>query len=385
MISHATSPSRRSLACLVWLASALLLCLAQARAQDAKAWSEKETRLASEYLNLLSEKPEPGRVLDLLWELYDKRGQSGFLIDSIAAQAQKQPHPHVLLIHAHLLRKAGRTAEARSRYEEALGLETRNTIALACLVELAEQEGQHEQALALLQRLLSATAAEDPQRAGLLLQQGRLALAAAKPDQAAAAWEEAAKTRAHDAAFVSQIAQHLLGAGFLDKALLLYQQLAQSTDPARKLDALFDLSRLQEQADRFEDATKALREGLALLHFKDWRYAQFFQRLVRLHERFGHLDALQASLAQRASAAEADEHALADAARFASLTVETDDQVRWLRELVKRFPEASDYRWELVRALLDHEGAAEAAKLLDVALPELKGEVTPLVLLRCEA
>ncbi|NBO20041.1 MAG: hypothetical protein EBV03_12640, partial [Proteobacteria bacterium] len=306
-------------------------------------------------------------------------------MDSIAAQAQKQPHPHVLLIHAHLLRKAARIAEARARYAEALALESRNTIALTCLAELAEQEGEHEKALEFLRQLLAATATDNPQRASLLLRQGRLALAAAKPDQAAAAWEEAAKARPNDAAFLSQIAQLLLGAGLLDKALFLYQQLAQSADPARKLDALYDLSRLQEQADRFEDATKALREGLALLHFKDWRYAQFFQRLVRLHERFGHLDALQAALAQRATAATSDEHALADAARFANLTVDTDDQMKWLRELSKRFPEATEYRWDLVRVLLDHDGAVEAAQLLDEALVGLNAEVTALVLLRCEA
>ena len=41
-------------------------------AQDAKPWSERDTRLANEYLSLLVQQPEYGRVVELLWTLYEK-------------------------------------------------------------------------------------------------------------------------------------------------------------------------------------------------------------------------------------------------------------------------------------------------------------------------
>lgn len=354
-------------------------------AQDAKAWSPKETKLATEYLNLLVEKPETGRVLDLLWELYDKRGQTGFLLQSIAAQAEKQKHPNTLLIHAHLLRKAGKVAEAKGRYEEVIKLAAGNEIALRALADLAAEAGDHAAALGYLKQIAQSTPGNEAQQAAMWLQLGRTALAADKRDEAAAAWEQAAKLQPDNVALNSEVAQLFLGSGFPEKALALYRKLAQSADPTRKLDALYDLSRLEEQSDHFDEAAKSLREGLALLHFKDWRYQQFFLRLVKLHERFGRLDELKATLAKAASAKPPQEQALSDMARFSALTVDADEQMKWLRELTSAFPEAPQYRWELVRVLLDHEGAEEAAKLLDAVLKNDGTDVASLVLLRCEA
>src|SRR5262249_41237572 len=79
------------------------------------------------------------------------------------------------------------------------------------------------------------------------------------------------------------------------------------------------------------------------------------------------------------------EQALADLARFSALTVDADEHVKWLRELTRSFPASQEYRWELVRVLLDHEGAEEAAKLLDEVLKNDGSDLAALVLLRCEA
>src|SRR5215207_2397039 len=139
---------------LALLASALALFAGiPAAAQEAKPWTDKETRLATEYLNMLVESPETGRVLDLLWELYDKRGQTGFLLESIAKQAAKQAHPNTLLVHAHLLRKAGKPAEAKARYEEVLKVGAGNAIALRALADLAAERGDQLAALEYLKQL----------------------------------------------------------------------------------------------------------------------------------------------------------------------------------------------------------------------------------------
>ncbi|MEI6537742.1 MAG: hypothetical protein WCN98_20530, partial [Verrucomicrobiaceae bacterium] len=97
---------------------------------DPQPWAEKETRLATEYLNMLVEKPEYGRVLDLLWELYDKHDSSALLLNSINAQVNQQPHPNVLLVQAHLLRKAGHADDAAMGYRTILEKDAKNPIAL---------------------------------------------------------------------------------------------------------------------------------------------------------------------------------------------------------------------------------------------------------------
>lgn len=371
------------------LATALFFVSAlHSPAQEAKPWTEKDTRLATEYLSLLVKKPESGRVLDLLWELYDKRGQTGFLLDSIAKQVDKSDSPATRLIQGHLLRKAGQEAAAKANYEKALALKPDRSgeiIAYRGLADLARDAGDKVGALQSFDKLVKATPTDDPQRPALLMELGRLALDAGKADDAAAAWEEAAQLKPQDTALAGEVAQLLLGSGFTEKALAIYEKIAQVADPTKRLDALYNLSRLTEQVDHFDEAAKSLREGLALLHFKDWRYAQFFQRLVKLHERFGRLEELKTALAGAAASKPPQEQALADMARYFALTVDADEQVKWLRELAHVFPTSLEYRWELVRVLLDHEGAAEAAKLLDEGLKNDGTDVAALVLLRCEA
>lgn len=351
----------------------------------AAPWSEKDSRLASEYLNLLVEQPEYGRVLDLLWDLYRKHDSTSFLLENIATQAKAQPHPHITLVHAHLLRKAGHNAEAAALYDEVLKKEPKNPLVLRARADLATEAGDSQIALDLIQRLTTLFPENDVQRIPLFLEQGRLALALNKPEEAAKVWEQATQLQPENTTLVREVAQRLLGTGFLERALALYQQLAQTTDPEKRLDALQDLARIEEQADHFEPAAEALRKGLAVLHFKDWRYAQFFVRLVRLHERFGHLDLLKATLAKEAAVRPAQEKALADMARFSDLTVDSDEHLRWLRELVSSFPDATDYRWQLVTALLDHDQWQEAGQLVDARLKNDGTDLPALVQLRCLA
>src|SRR3569623_1322557 len=176
----------------------------------------------------------------------------------------------------------------------------------------------------------------------------------------------------------------MVGAGMLDQALAVYREMVKPKDPVERLNALYDLSRLEEQADHFENAAKALREGLALSHFKDWRYEEFFRRLVKLHEHYSQLDTLKAQLLKEARTEPKQEKALLDMVRFSDMVVDPDEQVRWLRELTQSFPSQIEHRWALVRVLLDHVGQAEAAKLLDDVLKNDATDNAALVLLRCE-
>jgi len=353
-------------------------------ADQPKPWAEKDSRLATEYLNLLVEKPEYGRVLDLLWSLYEKHEATSFLLENIATQAAAQPHPSVLLVHAHLQRKAGDTVGARVRYEEVLKLEADNVVALRALADLAVESGDPETGLKHLDTLLATYPAADAGRVPLLVEQGRLWLDLNKAKEAAIRWNQAVALKPDEETLKREVAQLMLGAGLMDEALALYQNLAKQSDPAKRLDALYDLSRLEEQADHFAQAADALREGLSLLHFRDWRYAQFFQKLVKLHERFGQLDALKADLLKAVESGH-EEKALSDLVRFLKLTVDTEARVHWLQVLVREFPQQQEYRWELVSELLDHDGAQEAANLLDSVLKGDGSDTSSLILMRALA
>ena len=114
----------------------------------------------------------------------------------------------------------------------------------------------------------------------------------------------------------AQIISHqlMLRAGFPDKAVSLLETLAKQGDPQKRLDALYDLARVHEHADQFAKADQALRDGLGLLDFRDARYAEFFLRRVRLHERSGTLEDLRTQLLNQARQQPAREQALFDMA-----------------------------------------------------------------------
>jgi len=366
------------------LSGALLLALSLlAGAQTSeRTWSERETRLANEYLALLVQQPEHGRVLDLLWTLYEKHDATKLLVENVSVQAAASRHPSVMLVHAHLLRRGGDLSGAAAKYEEVLKMAADNTFALRGRADVAVELKEPDAAILLLKRL---TAVMKSGAADVWIEIGNLELGSGRNAAAADAWEQAAKLRQDDFALARQVAQLLLQAGFPERAASFFAKLANQEDPRRKLDALYDLARIHEHADQFPQADQALRSGLSMLHFRDGRYLDFFRRRVRLHERFGLLDDLRSALEKAAKEMPPSEQAMLDAARFFEITVEVEEHVRWLRELVKAVPQVEDYRWELVRALLDHEGTAEAAKLLDERLKNDGGDLPAITLLRCEA
>ncbi len=368
------------IACLV--IAVLTPCPAQT---PAAAWDARETRLANEYLALLVDAPEHGRVVDLLWDLYEKHGETKLLLENIRAQAAASKHPSVRLVEAHLLWKSGNLKSAASLYDDVLKAEPGNRFALRARADLAIESRQPEQALALVKRLAESLPDGDAGKAAAWMEYGNLALATNKPDVAAAAWESAAKLKPDDQDLARQVAHSLLRAGLAERAGAFFEKLADLPDPQKRLEALHDLARIYEQADQFPKADAALVRALALLHFRDGRYGEFFRQRVRLHERFGALDELRARLVTEGKKQPPVEQALSDLARFFEITVDADEQIQWLRELNKLAPDVGEYRWLLVRALLDHEGAVEAAKLIDEKLAGTDKDMPALVLLRCEA
>ncbi len=369
------------------LVGALALALvlqAQSQTMD-KAWSERETKLANEYLSLLVQQPEYGRVLDLLWTLYEKHDATKLLVENVSQQAKASKFPAVKLVEAHLIRKSGDLPRAAQMYDELLKADKTNLTLLQARAAVARELSDPATAFTLIKQAAELVPPGDPQGPLLWIELGGMALAGGKNAEAADAYERAANLKPQDIELARQVAQLLLQAGFPERAASFFAALADQKDPQRKLDALYDLARIYEHADQFPKADKALKDGLALLHFRDGRYLDFFRRRVRLHERFGALEDLQKALVAAANATPPAEQALFDASHYFELTVDLDERLNWLRELVRVVPQVENYRWELVRALLDHEGAVEAAQLLDERLKGDGSDLPAIVLLRCEA
>lgn len=363
------------------------LVVAGASGQETRLekWDERETRLANEYLSLLVERPEYGRVVELLWSLYAKHDATGLLLENIRAQAAASNHPSVVLVEAHLLRKSGDLKMAATRYDEVLKALPDNRFALRARADVANESKQPEQALAILRKLADSLPDGDAEKPGIWLEIGNLALAIKRNEEAARAWETAASLKAGDFGLARQVGESLLRAGYPDRAAAFFEKLAHQADPQKRLEALYDLARVHEHADQFAKADEAVIQALGLLHFRDGRYGEFFLRRVRLHERFGALDDLKDRLLAEARKSPPSEKALSDLVRFFQITVDVDEEIKWLRELVKLAPDTGEYRWLLVRALLDHEGAEEASRLIDQKLQGDGRDMPAVVLLRCEA
>ncbi len=366
------------------LLAALVCWHGAAAAQETPAgWTDRETRLANEYLSLLVSQPEYGRVVDLLWALYDKYGATRLLLDHVALQAGRSSHPTLRLVQGHLLRRSGDLAGAARLYDQVLAAQPDHRAALRARAEAARELADPAGSCSFLERLTQLLPADDPAATEIWLELGTQSLAAGKAAKARAAWEKAASLRPDDFDLARRVADLLLRAGLPTEAAAFFSRLAQQSDPRRRLEAYHDLARIHELAGDFEQADAALRDGLALLDFRDGRYEDFFRRRVRLHERFGRLEELRARLDQAATVHPPSERALRDLARFCAIVIDPDGQLTALRGLVAVLPGVEAYRWELVRVLLDQEGAAEAATLLD---DQLKNNPSPaLTFLRCEA
>ena len=372
------------------VASMLVLALpGKGVGQEAAGWwSERETRLANEYLALLVEQPEEGRVLDLLWQLYEARGETGLLTETIAAQAKAQPHVAVRLVWGQLLKKRGDVAGAAELFEAAVRAEPGNRFARRAAARASLELGRRSEALQHLRALGELMPVGSGERVAVWMEAGDVALGMERVEEAAGWWEKAAAEQAESLAVARQVAQRLLQAGLSSRAAVFFRALAERASPREKLDALQDLARILAHADDFEGADAALRDGLALTHFRDGRHGLLFRQRVRLHERFGRLEELEAGLAaavERAAPA-AREAAWLARARFYELTVNAEERLKALRALVEVAPEEESHRWEWVRAILDHGEVEEARQWLDAKLAAAGARApTAWVLLRAEA
>jgi len=350
----------------------------------APAWTETETRLANHYIRMLQEDPAFGSVLDLLWDLYEKKESTDLLIDYFRGAAKGGEVAVAPLLYAHLLRKAGETDEARIVYDSYLEENPRSAPALKALAEIADQQDREAMALRLYLRLVELVSPATEEGVAIRLRVAELHRQSDQVEEAVATWKELLGAHPADLALRSEIVAYLLETGATGEAVEVLEDLASSSDPRIKLEALRELNRLYEFVSDFEKSVDVARRGMALLHFKDHRHEDLFSRLVRSHERYERLGELEEELTAAASGENPPERALYLLAGFFRLTANPREEEEAVEKLVERVPGDIDYRVRLAEVRMRNDRYGEAAAVLDEVLDSEGGAPMRLVLLRAQ-
>ncbi len=381
-------------------ATALLLAIgvlpSVLTAQDAKpaneevsavAWTTTDTKLANHYIRLLEKEPAYGKVLDLLWKLYEKQDQTPLLLQYFEQAARETPQqgvPVAKLIHAHLLRKSGNLDDARNIYGEVLDQVPENIPAMQALAEIADRQERFGKALSLYNRLTDRVPIETEEGVAIRLRQADLNQQQSQTESAVATWNALLQAYPNRVELRTRIVSLLLESGETKVATGVLTRLAESDEPTQRLGALIELNRIYEFVSNFDGAVTTAREGLAILHFKSHDYADLFSHLVQIHERFDHLPDLEDSLKAEVSNTNPTENSLSDLAEFYRLIANPVAEEAVVSQLSERLPNDTTYRIRLARIQMRNDQFEQAAATLETILSKSDQPPLSLILLRAE-
>lgn len=335
-----------------------------AHGADAGTWTDADSRLANQYLQLLQRDPSYGKVLDLLWDLYEKKAQTPLLLDYLKGASQSGP-PVAKLLYAHLLRKSGDLSGARTLYESIVEAEPSNQSALKSLAEIADQQKDGQGALSLYARLIALLPPDGDEVLAMRRRKATLAQRLGQNDLAITEWNALLKDFPKNVALRTEVVSSLLEIGAVEEAAEALGELAKSGDPRQRLDALLELNRLYEFSDKVESATATAEEAMRLLHFQSQEYAEVFARHVRMHERNGQLGDLEKSLSEKIDAEKPTEQALYDLAEFYRLTADPPKEEEAVKKLVTARPQESKYQLRLIELEMRNDHYTQAGESLD--------------------
>lgn len=347
-------------------------------------WTETDTRLANHYLNLLQKKPEYGNVLNLLWDLYEKKNQTPLLLDYLKRSAS-QPGAHLpKLIYAHLLRKSGDTGAAISFYESVVEAVPDQTNALKALAEFAERDQRTVQAISYYNRLVALVPANGEHGVTIRLRKAALHQSVNQTSQAISLWKELLAALPGDEDLRKEVVGMMLEAGETSDAITVLEKQVESDQVATRLAALSELERVYGLINDFPNSVRVSREAMEVLHFRNHQHRDFFERLVRTYEKFDRLDRLETELTDSVSEKNPSEASLYNLAAFYQLTASPLKEERVVERLVERLPNQIDYRIRLARLQLSNDRFEEAAGTLDRVLAEQESIPLNLLLLRVQ-
>lgn len=337
----------------------------EAASTSAVPWSKADTKIANHYIQILQETPEYDRVLDLLWDLYRRHEQTALLMSYFEKAASQQDLAVTKILYGHLLRKTGDLQSALKFYEQALTIDPNDIHALRGAAEIFEQEEKNEQSLTYYDRLIKLLPTDHKDNLAIQLHWADLLKAAGRVEEASAVWNQLLEQNPHDKTLRTRMVALLLEAGLTDEAVKILKQQEQSSDPEEKLAALETLSGLYGFIDNFDEAVDAAEKAKALLHFKNYRYKQFFKAQGRLYERFGRLKELEENLRNTVTDKGSSEKSLQDLAEFFRLTAKPKQEQPWMKRLTELAPGNPTYALRLAELYIENEEFQLAATQLD--------------------
>ncbi|MAS96025.1 MAG: hypothetical protein CMO55_22710 [Verrucomicrobiales bacterium] len=348
---------------------------------SATPWTASDTRLANHYIKLLQKDPSYGNVFNLLWDLYKKKDQTSLLLEYFE-KAAAGDNAVAKLLYAHLLRKNEQTDEAKALYDQALDLNPESVPALKALAEISLQQNRPGKSLSLHTRLTSLIPADTEEGIAIRLQKANLHKSLDQREEAVSTWNDLLRANPNHIALRQEIVSLLLEAGETETAIGILNELALSSDPRQKLNALLELNRLYEFINDFENAVAVSEQAMGLLHFRSHEYQDLFVRLIRIHERFDRLEELESKLTEEADGDNPTEKSLLDLAGFYHLTANPLAEESAVKRLVARLPENLDYLVRLTEIQIQNDHYEEAAETLETALSSAEQIPLHLLLLR---
>ncbi len=270
-------------------------------------------QLAARYHAILERNPASETAAERLWEIYSASGESEKFLKQLRDFAEQQP------------------------------------MAGLSLAGFLQRSGQGEEAKAALQNIST-----DTLDAKALIRIGRLWGMLGKPDQAVMAWEKAVAAEPENPALRAEIAQAYMDAGNPAAAIGHWEILANKSTASERLLALENLSLAYEASGDLSQAALNSKMALNSLAPGHWKIQDLTERTIRLHEKAGELESLEAEWANQPGLA----------TRMAVLAKKRGDSkahAQWLRKALEADPKNVALLRDLAFAELA-DGNLEAAE-----------------------
>lgn len=336
-------------------------------------------RAAARYRELALQNPSESAILDRLWKSALDRAVTAELLSELA----RMPGVPAALVHGHLLKRAGRAAEARAAYERASTIEPGSPLPYLAMGELAAESDPGVAARAL-EAALARLDAKDSRQVEILLKLGAAWQSLGDNARATAAWEQVAAVEPDNLGLRWQLAQAYEKAGDSTRAAEAYRVVAERGNANDRLTALREISRLEQARENFDGARTALEQALALTARGHWMRPELQQQLTRLYLRAGR----GAELEQRMGAeVERNPRDLSPVLSLVNLFDELGDAEKhatWLERALKLAPRDRDLRVRLARVLVESGELNRAAEQYDALLREPGRPIPDWILARAD-
>lgn len=318
-------------------------------------------KVIERYKQMLMANPVEGVALDRLW----KSAMDAESTDELLAEYAKVETFAGRMILGHLLRKAGKDAEAAKAYGQAAALDPKSPLPPLALSRLGVMQGKPSEAAALLENALKAMPENDPRVADSLMQLGAAWLNAGEPGKAAAAWERTAKLDPGNLDLRRRLATTYADNFLPEQAIAHLEYIVEHGPVTEKATSLQQIARLYSASGRPGEAMKALEKAVAQTAPTNWLRGELLGQIIRIAQRQRVEDDLEAKWLRQVEQAPRDIGGYLQLVEFYERTGALEKQREWLEKLVALTPRTAEYRLKLARLHVALESLDKASVLYD--------------------